>query len=86
MLSPAVRRMLTEHGLKASQIPGTGKDGRLTAQDITRFVRNPILAARPALPDPAVRRAQESPPEARSARPLDGAAASLRASLPQNHP
>ena len=70
MLSPAVRRMLTEHGLKASQIPGTGKDGRLTAQDITRFVET-RSTARPALPDPAVRRAQESPPETRSARPLD---------------
>ncbi len=70
MLSPAVRRMLTEHGLKASQIPGTGKDGRLTAQDITRYVET-RSAARPALPDPAVRRAQESPPETRSARPLD---------------
>ena len=46
--------MLTEHGLKASQIPGTGKDGRLTAQDITRFVE-----ARPAS-KPARGRATDS--------------------------
>jgi len=33
-VSPAVRRLLTEHRLDPAQIKGTGKDGRLTKQDI----------------------------------------------------
>jgi 2-oxoglutarate dehydrogenase E2 component (dihydrolipoamide succinyltransferase) len=37
-LSPAVRRLVAEHGLDAMALAGSGKDGRLTAQDVTRFV------------------------------------------------
>lgn len=33
-VSPAVRRLLNEHQLDPAQIKGTGKDGRLTKQDI----------------------------------------------------
>ena len=33
-LSPAVRRLVEEHGLDASKIPGTGKDGRITKADV----------------------------------------------------
>jgi 2-oxoglutarate dehydrogenase E2 component (dihydrolipoamide succinyltransferase) len=35
-LSPAVRRLLKEHSIAASDIEGTGRDGRITAQDVTR--------------------------------------------------
>jgi 2-oxoglutarate dehydrogenase E2 component (dihydrolipoamide succinyltransferase) len=35
-LSPAVRRLLQEHSLDAADIVGTGRDGRITAQDVTR--------------------------------------------------
>jgi len=47
-LSPAVRRLVLEHGLDPSQIKGTGKDGRLTKDDV-------LLAAKtaPAAPKPA---------------------------------
>jgi len=34
-LSPAVRRLVLEHGLDPSKIRGTGKDGRLTKDDVT---------------------------------------------------
>lgn len=37
-LSPAVRRLLREHGLEASQVQGTGRDGRITAEDVERAV------------------------------------------------
>ncbi|MEJ7925235.1 2-oxoglutarate dehydrogenase complex dihydrolipoyllysine-residue succinyltransferase [Sphingobium sp. AN641] len=37
-LSPAVRRMVLEHGLDPSKIKGTGKDGRLTKDDVTAAV------------------------------------------------
>lgn len=37
-LSPAVRRLLKEHQLEASQITGTGKGGRTTHQDVMDFI------------------------------------------------
>ncbi|HSR15338.1 MAG TPA: 2-oxo acid dehydrogenase subunit E2 [Gemmatimonadales bacterium] len=37
-LTPAVRRLLREHGLEASQVSGTGRGGRITAQDVEAFV------------------------------------------------
>jgi 2-oxoglutarate dehydrogenase E2 component (dihydrolipoamide succinyltransferase) len=37
---PAVRRMLTEHGLQATQILGSGKDGRLTKEDVVSFIES----------------------------------------------
>src|SRR6185295_6220860 len=33
-LTPAVRRLLAEHGLEASSIHGSGKGGRITVQDV----------------------------------------------------
>lgn len=39
VLSPAVRRVVDEHGLNASSIAGTGKDGRLTKADAEQAAR-----------------------------------------------
>lgn len=44
-LSPAVRRLLKEHGLDASQIKGSGRGGRITADDVTAAVQSPSPAA-----------------------------------------
>ena len=35
-LSPAVRRLLAEHGLEAADVRGTGQGGRLTVEDVLR--------------------------------------------------
>ena len=35
-LSPSVRRLLKEHSMAATDIEGTGRDGRITAQDVIR--------------------------------------------------
>ena len=35
-LSPSVRRLLKEHSIAAGDIDGTGRNGRITAQDVTR--------------------------------------------------
>lgn len=35
---PAVRRMLAEHNLQPEQLTGTGKDGRLTKEDVLAFI------------------------------------------------
>jgi pyruvate/2-oxoglutarate dehydrogenase complex dihydrolipoamide acyltransferase (E2) component len=39
-LSPAVRRLLKEHKLNIADIPGTGRDGRVTRQDVVDFVES----------------------------------------------
>jgi 2-oxoglutarate dehydrogenase E2 component (dihydrolipoamide succinyltransferase) len=38
LLSPSVRRLLQEHSLAPSDISGTGRNGRVTAQDVARHV------------------------------------------------
>jgi len=69
-LSPAVRRLLAEHGIDASQIAGTGRDRRITAQDILQHVermtakragaaaRSPVAASTVSqkIPHSAIRR------------------------------
>ena len=39
-LSPAVRRLVLEHGVDPSKISGTGKDGRLTKDDVEKYVKS----------------------------------------------
>ena len=54
LLSPAVRRLLTEYSLEASAIRGTGDGGRITVQDLMAAVprtRNPKLSDALALTD-----------------------------------
>jgi 2-oxoglutarate dehydrogenase E2 component (dihydrolipoamide succinyltransferase) len=38
LLSPSVRRLLQEHDIAPGAINGTGRNGRVTAQDVTRHV------------------------------------------------
>jgi 2-oxoglutarate dehydrogenase E2 component (dihydrolipoamide succinyltransferase) len=38
LLSPSVRRLLAKHEISASDIPGSGRNGRITAQDVVRHV------------------------------------------------
>jgi 2-oxoglutarate dehydrogenase E2 component (dihydrolipoamide succinyltransferase) len=44
-LTPAVRRLLAQHGLEASAISGTGRGGRITVQDVEAHI-----ASRPTTP------------------------------------
>lgn len=37
-LSPAVRKLIKEHGVDASKISGSGKGGRITADDVLNYV------------------------------------------------
>jgi pyruvate/2-oxoglutarate dehydrogenase complex dihydrolipoamide acyltransferase (E2) component len=39
-MTPAVRRLLREHGLTAGQIVGTGLGGRITREDVTNYVES----------------------------------------------
>jgi 2-oxoglutarate dehydrogenase E2 component (dihydrolipoamide succinyltransferase) len=58
-LSPAVRRLLQEHSLSAADIDGTGRDGRVTADDVVRSVESRAAAPQPhstRVPHTAIRR------------------------------
>jgi len=46
-LSPVVRKLLAENGLQASEIQGTGADGRITRRDVLDYLerRKPAAAA-----------------------------------------
>jgi 2-oxoglutarate dehydrogenase E2 component (dihydrolipoamide succinyltransferase) len=47
-LSPAVRRLLKQHDLSVDAISGTGRDGRVTRQDVLNYVESGV-AAKPAV-------------------------------------
>jgi 2-oxoglutarate dehydrogenase E2 component (dihydrolipoamide succinyltransferase) len=67
--SPAVRKLLSELGLSAAQISGSGKGGRLTVEDVKAYAAKPApaAAAKPAAAPsaPAAPRAQGSREEQR---------------------
>ncbi|MCZ4295993.1 2-oxoglutarate dehydrogenase complex dihydrolipoyllysine-residue succinyltransferase [Vibrio sinaloensis] len=67
-LSPAVRRLLAEHGLEASQVKGTGVGGRITREDIEAHLANAKAAPKadaPAVETPAAARSQKRVPMTR---------------------
>lgn len=51
MLSPAVRRLVAEHKLDVSEINGTGKNGRITRDDVLAYLDNSGPAAPTQLSD-----------------------------------
>lgn len=54
-LSPSVRRLIAEKGLDASKIKGSGKNGRVTKEDVEKFLAGaPAKAAAPAVAAPVV--------------------------------
>ncbi len=52
-LSPAVRRAVLEHGVDPSQIKGTGKDGRLTKEDVLAAAKAKQDSPAPSVSEPA---------------------------------
>ncbi|MDQ4421412.1 2-oxoglutarate dehydrogenase complex dihydrolipoyllysine-residue succinyltransferase [Sphingobium sp. DEHP117] len=67
-LSPAVRRLVLEHGLDPSSIKGTGRDGRLTKDDVMAAVAAGTAKA-----------AQSAPTASAAAAPAAAPASSARA-------
>tara|TARA_R110000782_G_scaffold78276_9_gene155576 strand:- start:5022 stop:6257 length:1236 start_codon:yes stop_codon:yes gene_type:complete len=60
-LSPAVRRLVLEHGLDPSRIKGTGKDGRLTKDDVMTAVADGTARAEAEAEVPAAAVAASAP-------------------------
>ena len=52
-LSPSVRRLVLEHGMDPTQIRGSGKDGRLTKEDVQAAIDSKTKPAPAAPPAPA---------------------------------
>jgi 2-oxoglutarate dehydrogenase E2 component (dihydrolipoamide succinyltransferase) len=65
-LSPAVRRLLGEHRLSATQITGSGRDGRITAQDVIRHAGTLAPAAQAEHRSPSGDLVGPAPPAAAS--------------------
>ena len=70
-LSPAVRRIVLEHHLDPSKIKGTGKDGRLTKDDV-------LAAAKTQKPAPSAVEGAEAPAPAPDSAPAKAGAQAER--------
>src|SRR6476620_5691372 len=68
--SPVVAKIASEHGVDPSQVPGTGRGGRVTKKDILNFIESGGQAAQPAAPP-----AQPEAPKAPAAPPTPAAPA-----------
>jgi pyruvate dehydrogenase E2 component (dihydrolipoamide acetyltransferase) len=57
LISPVVSRLLAEHNLNARDIRGTGRDGRITRDDVlahvARGAQPPAVSRQPSAPSPA---------------------------------
>jgi pyruvate dehydrogenase E2 component (dihydrolipoamide acetyltransferase) len=76
-LSPVVRRLVSEHNLDVSKISGSGRDGRITRDDVTEYIARsgasaPVRDAGAILVPPAVVLTEQA-----SAVPVQGSAAIL---------
>ncbi|MCH3002867.1 E3 binding domain-containing protein, partial [Listeria monocytogenes] len=49
---PSVRRAVLEHGVDPATVKGTGKDGRLTKDDVVAAAATPAAAPAPSEPLP----------------------------------
>jgi len=67
VLSPAVRRAVLEHGIDPATIKGTGKDGRITKEDVVSAAALKQEGAKQSAPAPAV--SEPAPAPAPSSAP-----------------
>ncbi len=73
-ISPVVGRIAAEHGVDLGRIAGTGRDGRITKEDVLAYVETQETTATPSPASPVESRreappAAPSPPNRKSVRP-----------------
>ena len=73
-VSPVVARIASEHGIDPTQVPGTGRGGRVTKKDILKFVESGAPAQAPA-PEAPEAPAAPAPAPAAPAQPQPAPAA-----------
>ncbi|OUS16894.1 dihydrolipoamide succinyltransferase [Gammaproteobacteria bacterium 50_400_T64] len=61
--SPAARKLADERGVDLAAVAGSGKDGRITKEDVVNFVPVPVAPAAPAAPVSATPAAPVAPVE-----------------------
>ncbi len=75
-VSPVVAKIASEHGVDPSDVPGTGRGGRVTKKDILNFIESGGPAAQPAAPaQPEVPKAPAAPPQVAAPAPVAAAPA-----------
>lgn len=60
-LSPAVRKMISDNGLNAASIPASGKDGRLTKEDVQKYLASGAKGAASVASTPSAAPAPVAP-------------------------
>ncbi len=84
-MTPAVRRLMREHGLTAAMIVGTGGGSRITRDDVSNYVetqRTSTPVGGQVVGGAEAAAAASAPEAAQPAAPANGAAASQRAATP----
>jgi 2-oxoglutarate dehydrogenase E2 component (dihydrolipoamide succinyltransferase) len=69
-LSPAVRRLVAEHGVDVNEVEGTGKDGRILKADVLHFLEQETVDTDRTQAQPAPVR-EETTPEKPSPQPVE---------------
>lgn len=76
LLSPAAKKLVEENGLEPNNVKGTGKDGRVTKEDVLKHLESGASTApaastpAPAAPAPAATVSQPSGPRAEERVPM----------------
>jgi len=84
-MTPAVRRLVREHGIDVTQLRGTGAGGRVTRDDVLGFIEKGSSAAAEEAPK-AAEAAPAPPAEAPAAAPATTPAPAAQAAAPAPTP
>src|SRR5687768_12357171 len=85
-MTPAVRRLVREHGIDVAQLTGTGAGGRVTRDDVLAFIEKGSSAATESAPSPAAAPAAAPSAPAPAPQPAQPAAASAAPPAPSPAP
>ena len=75
LLSPVVRRLVSEHGINPDDVKGTGPGGRITRDDVLDFIDSKSLQPAAAAPAPVAAAPAAAAPVPASAAPAPAPAA-----------